>query len=191
VNCSHQGGAGGFLGRTSGHFRSYRINDHHKSVSACTEEVSASSVLLLPHAPSSVSVARRRLGADLRAHGVPENMAGDAILVLSELLSNAIRHAHPLPGGQVRVSWSLQGGTLDLAVSDGGSPTRPHQVRRSMSALGGRGLAIVEHLSSGWGVRSDDQETLVWATLPTTANSKLQRRPRRSPARAQARPPAG
>jgi anti-sigma regulatory factor (Ser/Thr protein kinase) len=156
---------------------------------------------VLPHAPSSVGVARRRLGADLRAHGVPEATAGDAILVLSELLSNAIRHARPLPGGQVRVSWSLQGGTVEVAVSDGGSPTRPRHVRRSMSALGGRGLAIVEHLSSCWGVRSNDpagrlpgqasQETTVWAVLPAAANGSLQRRPRRSPARAQARPPAG
>jgi anti-sigma regulatory factor (Ser/Thr protein kinase) len=179
------------LRRSYGHFRSYRISDHDASVSACTGEVSASSVLLLPHAPSSVSVARRRLGADLRVHGVPETTVGDAILALSELLSNAIRHAHPLPGGQLRVSWSLQGGTVEIAVSDGGSPTRPHQVRRSMSALGGRGLAIVEHLSNGWGVRSDDQETTVWAVLPATANGSLQRRPRRSPARAQALPPAG
>ena len=122
---------------------------------------------------------------------MPETTIGDAVLVLSELLSNAIRHAHPLPGGQVRVSWSLPGGTVEMAVSDGGSPTRPHQVRRSMSALGGRGLAIVEHLSSGWGVRSDDQVTTVWAVLPATANGSLQRRPRRSPTRAQVRPPAG
>lgn len=122
---------------------------------------------------------------------MPETTVGDAILVLSELVSNAIRHAHPLPDGQVLVSWSLQGGTVEIAISDGGSPTRPHQVRRSMSALGGRGLAIVQHLSSGWGVRSDEQETTVWAVLPTTANGSLQRRPRRSPARAQARPPAG
>jgi anti-sigma regulatory factor (Ser/Thr protein kinase) len=133
---------------------------------------------------------------------VPETAVSDAILVLSELVSNAIRHAHPLPGGQVRVSWSLQGGTLELAISDGGSPTRPHHVRRSMSALGGRGIAIVEHLSSSWGVRGEEStvgrlsgetstETTVWAVLPATANGSLQRRPRRSPARAQARPPAG
>jgi anti-sigma regulatory factor (Ser/Thr protein kinase) len=109
---------------------------------------------------------------------------GDAILVLSELLSNAIRHAHPLPGGQVQVSWSLHGGMLEVAVSDGGSPTRPHQLRPSVSALGGRGLAIVEHVAGRWGIRGDDHQTTVWAVLPVTANGSLQRRPRRSPARA-------
>lgn len=150
--------------------------------------MSASSVVLLPHAPSSVRVGRRRLGAELRAHGIPEASVGDAILVLSELLSNAIRHAHPLPGGQVRVSWSVRSGTVEIAVSDGGSPTRPHQLRQPVSALGGRGLAIVEHVSRRWGVRGDDEEMTVWAVLPTTANGSVQRRPRRSPARAQARP---
>jgi len=115
----------------------------------------------------------------------------DAILVLSELLSNAIRHAHPLPGGNVQVCWSIHGGTVEVAISDGGSPTRPHQLRQSVSALGGRGLAIVEHLAGRWDVLSSDQETTVWAVLPATTNSSLQRRPRRSPARAQARPSAG
>jgi anti-sigma regulatory factor (Ser/Thr protein kinase) len=116
---------------------------------------------------------------------------GDAILVLSELLSNAICHARPLPGGQVQVSWSLHGGTVKVAVSDGGSATRPHQLRPSVSALGGRGLAIVEHVSRQWGIRDDDQRTTVWAVLPATTNGSLQRRPRRSPVRAQSRPSAG
>ena len=57
-------------------------------------------MLLLPHQPSSVGVARRQLGTDLRAHGIRESAVADASLVLSELLSNAIRHAHPLPGAQ-------------------------------------------------------------------------------------------
>jgi anti-sigma regulatory factor (Ser/Thr protein kinase) len=179
------------------------------STAGLAREVSASSVILLPHAPSSVSVARHRLGADLRAHGVPEASVGDAILVLSELLTNAIRHAKPLPGGQVEVSWSIQAGTLKLAISDGGGPTHPHQVRplapaqnragpqpvrEALSvrqALGGRGLSIVGHLASRWGVRGDDQGTTVWAVLPAAANGSLKRRPRRSPARTQARPSAG
>jgi anti-sigma regulatory factor (Ser/Thr protein kinase) len=153
--------------------------------------VSASSAVLLPHAPSSVGVARRRLGADLRAHGVPEAVVGDAILVVSELLSNAIKHGRPLPGGQVQVSWSLGDASLEVAVGDGGGATRPHPVRRGVSALGGRGLTIVEKVSCGWGTRTNEQGTTVWAVLPAATNGSIQRRPRRSPARAQARPSAG
>jgi two-component sensor histidine kinase len=153
--------------------------------------VSASSVVLLPHAPSSVGVARRRLGADLRAHGVPEAVVGDAILVVSELLSNAIKYARPLHGARVRVSWAVHEETLEVAIADGGGPTRPHQIKHSVSAPGGRGLDIVERLSRGWGVHDDEQGTTVGAVLPAAASGNLQRRPRRSPARAQARPSAG
>ena len=133
-------------------------------------------MVLLPHAPASVGLARRRLGTDLRAHGVPESEVCDATLVLSELLSNAIRHARPLPGAQVQVSWTLDGGTLELAVSDGGGPTHPRSARPSLSSLGGRGLSIVDHLSRSWGVRSDDQGTTVWAVL--AAGPSPARRPR-------------
>ncbi len=125
-------------------------------------------------------MARRRLAADLRAHGVREAAVCDATLVLSELVSNAIRHARPLPGGQVRVSWTLAGGTLELAVSDGGGPTRPQGARHSVSSLGGRGLSIVDQLSRRWGVRSDDMGSTVWAVLAVRQKAARQPRLRRA-----------
>ena len=70
-------------------------------------EVSPASVVLLPWAPSSVATARWHLAADLREAGLVTAVIGDAALVLSELLSNAIRHARPLPGALVQVSWAL------------------------------------------------------------------------------------
>jgi anti-sigma regulatory factor (Ser/Thr protein kinase) len=142
--------------------------------------VSASGVVLLPHAPSSVGLARHRLGADLRAHGVHEAAVCDATLVLSELLSNAVRHARPLPGTRVRVSWKLNGGTLELAVSDGGGPTHPHAARHSLSSPGGRGLSIADHLSCRWGVRRDYRGTTVWAVLATRQNAARPPRSRRA-----------
>ncbi len=136
-------------------------------------------MVLLPHAPASVGQARRTLATDLRAHGVPEPDVCDAALVLSELMSNAVRHARPLPGAQVRVTWTLNGGTLELAVSDGGGPTRPRSARPSPSSLGGRGLSIVDHLSRDWGVRNDGLGSTVWAVLPAGQNG-ARRRPRSS-----------
>jgi hypothetical protein len=70
-------------------------------------EVSTSSVVLLPWAPSSVATARWQLSADLWEADLVAAAIGDAALVLSELLSNAIRHARPLPGALVQVSWAL------------------------------------------------------------------------------------
>jgi anti-sigma regulatory factor (Ser/Thr protein kinase) len=137
-------------------------------------EVGTSSVLMLPYTASSVGVARRRLMADLAEAGVFESTACDAGLVLSELISNALRHARPLPDATVRVAWRLDGDCLEIAVSDGGGPTVPAVNEPGSSAIGGRGLGIVDRLSLRWGVdtsRADGSEaggsgeTTVWAEL--------------------------
>ena len=122
------------------------------------------SAVLLPYTPASVATARWQLAADLREAGIAETAIGDAALVVSELLSNAIRHARPLPGATVRVSWELADDSLQVSVEDGGATTRPRATHPSLSSLGGRGLAIVEHLSTNWGVTTSDGTT-VWAVL--------------------------
>jgi anti-sigma regulatory factor (Ser/Thr protein kinase) len=125
------------------------------------------SIVYLPHAPASVSMARRQLNRDLHAWGVPDNVADDAAVIVSELLSNALRHARPLPDtdGQIKVSWLKVGDTVELAVTDGGAITQPRKGQPTLSSLGGRGLGIVETLSESWGVRRDDQGSTVWAHL--------------------------
>ncbi|MCO6007408.1 ATP-binding protein [Actinoallomurus purpureus] len=111
---------------------------------------------------------RKRLCADLRASGVYEEVADDAAVIISELISNALRHARPLPSGEIRVSWTREGDLIQLAVSDGGSMTEPRRTRAALSSLGGRGLSIVETLSDGWGVSHEDDGTTVWANLRAT-----------------------
>lgn len=126
--------------------------------------------VLLPCAPASVAVARQRLAADLTAAGIYAGAIGDAVLVVSELLSNAIRHARPLPGANVQVAWAVDEGALEVAVSDGGAPTRPRQTQPTISSLGGRGLDIVEYLARTWGIRTDDAGLTVWAILAAPAD---------------------
>ncbi len=121
--------------------------------------------MLLPCAPVSVAVARRALSAELREAGVFDSAVCDAVLVISELLSNAILHAYPLPGENLRVTWDVDGSSVEVAVSDGGSSTRPHAGQASVSSLGGRGLSIVAHLCEAWGVRTDEAGLTVWAVL--------------------------
>jgi anti-sigma regulatory factor (Ser/Thr protein kinase) len=144
------------------------------------EEVSPSAAVLLPYTPSSVAVARRRLTSELAAAGIYEPAVCDAAIVVSELLSNAIRHAAPLPDAQVQVTWSLDHDGLRIAVSDAGDGPLPQVTEPAPGAPGGRGLGIVESLSDRWGVLREDGVTTVWAQLAV---------PHR-PVRSKARPPA-
>ncbi|MQS13304.1 ATP-binding protein [Streptomyces kaniharaensis] len=59
-------------------------------------EVPTSSAMAVPHGPASVGVARRRLRRDLGDKEIPERVIDDAVLILSELLSNACQYARPL-----------------------------------------------------------------------------------------------
>ncbi len=151
------------------------------------QEVPTSSTMAVPHGPSGVRLARRRMREELLACGAPDTVVDDAILILSELLSNACRHARPLhegstvthgaggshgasgpegaPGGAaadaatVRASWCRDtGGEVTIAVTDGGGPTRPLPAKPSVTARGGRGLAIITALARDWGVRSEHQD---------------------------------
>ena len=137
-------------------------------------EVGTSSVWMLPYTASSVGKARRRLIGDLARAGVYEATACDAGLVLSELVSNALRHATPLPGSLVKVSWMLGDEFIEVAVSDGGGPTVPMVNKPAANALGGRGLGIVDRLALRWGVytRQDGSETTVWAALPLSGDAE-------------------
>jgi anti-sigma B factor antagonist len=137
-------------------------------------EVTESSALLLPFTASSVGVARRHLVSDLIAADVCASAVTDAALVLSELLSNALRHGGPLPGSGIRVAWDLDTDTVRVSVSDGGGATRPELGEPTATTTGGRGLRIVARLSRRWGTLCDDEGTTVWAEvlvmpLPTVA----------------------
>jgi anti-sigma regulatory factor (Ser/Thr protein kinase) len=128
-------------------------------------EVRTAGTVLLPCAPASVAVARQRLSAELAAAGIFDGAVRDTILVVSELLSNAIRHARPLPGANVQLAWALDNDAIEVAVSDGGAATTPIPTHASLSSLGGRGLDIVDYLARTWGTRTDDAGLTVWAVL--------------------------
>jgi anti-sigma regulatory factor (Ser/Thr protein kinase) len=138
------------------------------------QKVPASSCMAIPHGPAGVGVARRQMRAELRAKGVSDSVVDDAVLILSELLSNACRHGRPLGpaaeagDGDVRAAWGVDpAGRLTLEVTDGGGPTRPVPATPSVTARGGRGLNIISALAQAWGVRDDraSGEVTVWVVL--------------------------
>lgn len=135
-----------------------------------------------PYTPESVGTARHALADALQRMRVAPPAADDAVLILSELVSNALRHALPLAGGTIRVAWWMADDkVLRIAVTDGGrqqpGPTPPLQAAEAPdlvapdlddideSAVDGRGLGIVGLLADAWGVEP-------WYAPETEATSR-------------------
>lgn len=132
--------------------------------------VNASQEMHLPYVSSSVSTARERVCAELGTAGLGEREVEDTALAVSELVGNALRHAQPLPSGQIRINWQVQEDHVDVAVSDGGSSSTPTRESLYVSTTpGGRGLGIVDHVAEAWGVHQDGDVTTVWAIIPARA----------------------
>jgi len=119
----------------------------------------------LPDEPASVPVARHRLTMWLKASGCEPAVIDDAGTVLTELLTNAVRHARPQPDGQVTVTVDVDDEAVRLAVSDGGASTIPSVVSPPPLAASGRGLGIVHSLTHDWGVREGADGTTVFGIL--------------------------
>lgn len=120
----------------------------------------------VPFDPSSVSLARQQLRAWMSDHGTSHDTIDDARIVISELVGNAIRHAQPLPDGNLVITWGVDDRGLRLSVTDGGSPSRPHRVNASSSAVAGRGMAIVDTLSLDWWAEESRTRSTVHALVP-------------------------
>ncbi|WP_354378914.1 ATP-binding protein [Streptomyces sp. PvR034] len=136
------------------------------------QEVPTSSCMAVPHGPAGVGTARHRMREQLRIGGLPDSVVDDAVLILSELLSNACRHGRPLGtqeigDGDIRAAWRVdKAGRLTVEVTDGGGPTRPVPATPSVTARGGRGLNIISALAQDWGVRDGaGGEVTVWVTV--------------------------
>lgn len=136
------------------------------------QEVPTSSSMAVPHGPAGVGEVRHRMRVQLRTGGVAEAVIDDAVLILSELLSNACRHGRPLGDapvgdGDVWAAWWVDpSGRLTVEVTDGGGPTRPVPATPSVTAHGGRGLNIITALADDWGVRDDTPgEVTVWVVV--------------------------
>jgi anti-sigma regulatory factor (Ser/Thr protein kinase) len=102
--------------------------------------------------PRSVGRARRRFRDQAARWRLPEEAAETAALLLSELVTNAVRHSH-VRGRHVEVCCRVLAGaaTLRVEVSDAGDGV---PVARGAAAddESGRGLTLVTALAADWGV---------------------------------------
>ncbi|MFD4737623.1 ATP-binding protein [Streptomyces virginiae] len=138
-------------------------------------------------APSSHKVSpcahRYELPADLKAPRllrtwITARLAGwhlhgpsdDLLLIATELATNAVRHG----GTPARITLALRcpdtgQRVVRLEVEDSGPGFDPRSRTHSVhvESCTGRGLLLVDTLSSAWGVRPTAAGQLVWAELPT------------------------
>ncbi|MDX6295033.1 MAG: hypothetical protein QOH50_4108 [Kribbellaceae bacterium] len=137
-------------------------------MSSATTPADVSSVdVVLLHQVTAVADARRALARYLKRRRVAKPARDDAQLVLSEVLSNAIRYAPPMATGAVRVAWWVDKTGIHLEVTDGRGETEPQRITDAHpESIGGRGLAIVDVLSSDWGVRTSEDTRTVYAVVP-------------------------
>lgn len=119
--------------------------------------------LWVRHSTSSAALVRDRIADNLRRIGVADSDVFDATILASELVANAVRHAPPLRGDELRVEWAVNGTTFEVAVTDGGEVQSLNPLIVQPWEISGRGLAIVAAIADEWGLRPGEGETTVWA----------------------------
>jgi serine/threonine-protein kinase RsbW len=102
--------------------------------------------------------------------GLPDGRVRDVRLLVSELVTNAVRHANLAPGDVIRLVVDVADHTLRVEVHDPGGGFVPSEPEPDPARPSGWGLYLVAELADRWGVDSDDV-TLVWFELdrPATA----------------------
>jgi two-component sensor histidine kinase len=111
---------------------------------------------------ADVGPARRAAEAHLHDAGVRD--VDSAVLVLSELVTNAVRHA----GGADRILVGCSASCVHISVYD--HKDGPVYPRSATTAVGGRGLRIVDRLAEAWGSRPLAGGKAVWARVHVNAS---------------------
>jgi serine/threonine-protein kinase RsbW len=109
----------------------------------------------------AASVARR----DLRALGLGPTELATTALLTSELVTNSVRHAGPLPMGGVELHVAVNEESVRVEVLDGGPGFTPAGRAPGSPQDACWGLHLVEEMADRWGVKADAPHTLVWFEL--------------------------
>ena len=116
-----------------------------------------------PHGADAPGAAREVLDAVL-ADRVDSDVLAELRLVVSELVTNAVRHG-PADADDVELVVSLGGDVARIEVADGGSGFEPPAGGPAPESPGGWGLVVVDRLASRWGIEGG-RSTRVWAEVP-------------------------
>jgi anti-sigma regulatory factor (Ser/Thr protein kinase) len=118
--------------------------------------------------PAAAAEARRAT-LELR---LPQRTRETLELLVSELVTNSVRHAGLPVGARLKLDITHEAGRVRLAVRDGGPGFDPAQLRDTGPlARGGRGLVIVAALSDAWGVERDADGCTAWCEVVVEAST--------------------
>jgi two-component sensor histidine kinase len=120
--------------------------------------------MLVRHEPASASAVRREIALDLDLHGVAPERIDEVALVASELIGNAVRHSDVSERNELDVNWTVDSKAVVLSVEDP-SDAVPVPRHAPADAPSGRGLTIVQALTSAWGVEPTQRGKRVWARI--------------------------
>jgi anti-sigma regulatory factor (Ser/Thr protein kinase) len=104
----------------------------------------------LPRHARSVSRARTLLREQATAWKLPDEVTETAALLLSELMTNAYRHAKVSPGREIWARCVLEPERLRISVTDANN-TLPEPREAALDDESGRGLTLVAALADDWG----------------------------------------
>ena len=117
-------------------------------------------VLELPAKPTAVPAARRAL---LGCNGeLPSSIRDDVLLLVTELVSNAVRHAEPGADRAVRVELRRRRRMVRVAVFDGGGGFTAEAPHATRDESGGWGLFLVDQIADRWAVTPTPSGTCAW-----------------------------
>jgi anti-sigma regulatory factor (Ser/Thr protein kinase) len=124
-----------------------------------TVPVAGREELILIAEPESVREARRWL-AHVATPFVDESKRADLQLVVTEVVSNAVRHGGS--GRPLLLAATRKPEFLCVQVTDDGPGLAPRPRAMTSDENGGFGLFIVERLTRRWGVTRENNHTRVW-----------------------------
>jgi serine/threonine-protein kinase RsbW len=123
----------------------------HGSQNGCSFEVTGG--------PEAGAAARQALVAD---DGLPTSVRDDVLLLLTELVTNAVRHAGVGPEQAIRVELLSHRQLVRVEVTDRGRRFARIRPRSGRDESGGWGLFLVDAVADRWGVASAEIGTCVW-----------------------------
>jgi anti-sigma regulatory factor (Ser/Thr protein kinase) len=108
--------------------------------------------------PAEVARARHLVGESLQQWRVSDEVAEVTVLLVSELVTNAVRHAR----APITLHLHTVGEVVRVEVVDGDAARIPVLQEPDLDRAGGRGLRLVDALSHSWGVDGADAGKCVW-----------------------------